>query len=47
MTLLRVTSFAAALLLSTTAIGADAPLKISNGVLVDAAVMTVSTYDKD
>ena len=47
MTLFRVTSFAAALLLSTTAIGADAPLKISNGVLVDAAGMTVYTYDKD
>lgn len=47
MILLRVTSFAAALLLSTTASGADAPLKISNGVLVDAAGMTVYTYDKD
>ena len=47
MTLLRVASIAAVLLLSTTASGADAPLKASNGVLVDAAGMTVYTYDKD
>jgi predicted lipoprotein with Yx(FWY)xxD motif len=48
MTLLRVTSLAAALLLSTAAGAADAPpLKASNGVLVDAAGMTVYTYDKD
>ena len=47
MTLFRVASVAAALLLSTTASGADAPLKTSNGVLVDAAGMTVYTYDKD
>ena len=48
MTLLRVASVAAALLLSTTASGADAPpLKSSNGVLVNAAGMTVYTYDKD
>lgn len=47
MTLLRVASVAAALLLSTTASGADAPLKASNGVLVDATGMTVYTYDKD
>jgi len=48
MTLLRVASVAAALLLSTTASGADAPpLKASNGVLVNAAGMTVYTYDKD
>ena len=47
MTLLRVASIAAVLLLTTTASGADAPLKASNGVLVDAAGMTVYTYDKD
>lgn len=48
MTLLRTASLAAALLLSTTAGAADAPpLKAANGVLVDAAGMTVYTYDKD
>lgn len=48
MTLLRVTGFAVALFLSTTAGAADAPpLKASNGVLVNAAGMTVYTYDKD
>jgi len=48
MLLLRITALATALLLPAAAFAADsAPLRISNGVLVNSAGMTVYTYDKD
>lgn len=48
MILLRISTLATALLLPAAALAAEsAPLRISNGVLVNAAGMTVYTYDKD
>ena len=48
MILLRVSSLVSALLLSTFVLAAEtAPLQVANGVLVNAAGMTVYTYDKD
>ena len=47
MLLLRVSTLAAALLLPAAVLAESAPLRIANGVLVNAAGMTVYTYDKD
>ena len=48
MMLLRVSTAVSALLFSSSIFAADAPpLRMANGVLVDAAGMTVYTYDKD
>ena len=48
MMLLRVSTAVTALLFSSTMFAADTPpLRSANGMLVDAAGMTVYTYDKD